>query len=166
MFDEHLSPSLYLGRADDWHRPGGGVCCTPGIADAPSPAAPCPDTDVRSTTASEVGPAVERRISMKRHWPAGPTTASSKRVAGPHVFGLTAAPNGSPHPTSTRAKLASTTTTTPSATSSPMNKATTTISCRRGEFLHRAAAVPRGASSRGDGSGGTRRAVRLRPTGK
>src|SRR3954468_22663308 len=93
--------------------PDNASCCTTWSEAAPGPAAPLRAIGVRSTTWMAGSPTMAKPTSPTPRWPADRTIASSKTVVGQRENAKTAAPNGFHHHTSTPAKRASMTTTTP-----------------------------------------------------
>ena len=92
-------------------------------------AAPHRATGLRSTTLTAGPPPTAKPTSTSSPWPADPTTASSKKAAGPRGNAKTAAPNGSRRHTSTPDKPESTTTTIPRSTSCPKMMTPSRRSC-------------------------------------
>ncbi len=62
--------------------PDSASCCTPATAAAPAPAAPYPGYGCQAHHARRLG-VTDGHTDIDDHWPAAPTTASSKRPAGP-----------------------------------------------------------------------------------
>ena len=120
VFDDHTEqPSIWAER-NGWPPRRNESCCTRATVAARSPAAPHRPTTAKCITATADWAAGGlTNIDDETLACGGQTTAASNPAAGAPANAKTAAPNGSRRPTWIPAKPESTTTTTPSATSSP-----------------------------------------------